>query len=381
MSSLEREARTVLIDAFGDGDIAATGLAPGRCTVVGEHVDYADGVIACIAIDLAVAVAVRPASDGIWRAASAGRVVEREAGGVAGDIGDRVFAAAAALQASGVAVPAMEIGIASTLPEGAGLSSSAAVICAAAVAMLRWTAATVSAADLARIALVAEHDIVGVPCGPLDQLAVVFGPNNGVLLLDVGRNTRDIAAWNLADTVLVACDTGAPHDVGGAGYRTRRAEASAALVALNAASYRDLTAEQVETAVLDETLRRRARHIVTETLRARQVAQVLAAGDGAALGALMSASHRSLKDDYEVSTPLLNAVVAAAKATAGCWGARMVGAGFGGTAIALVRAEAATACLDAMKRAVSSTDAHEPARAWVLRPAAGVQVLASDVVR
>jgi len=382
MNQLERAARQQLLRSFGAGAPAATGLAPGRCTLVGEHVDYADGVVVCMAIDLAVAVAVRPSSDGRWRVSSAGRLVERAGRDPAGDIGDRVFAAATALEMHGVALPALDIAVAATLPEGAGLSSSAALICAALVAMLRWSASTVKAAELARIALETERDIVGVPCGPLDQRTVVLAPGDGVLLLDCRLDTYDTVPWNLTGTVIVACDTGAPHDVGGAGYRTRREQAASALLGIGAGSYRLVSVGDVEAAGLDELLTRRARHIVTETTRARRAAAALRDGDAGALGRLMSASHVSLRDDYSVSTALLDACVAAAMTVPDCHGARMVGAGFGGTAIALVASSSAAACGAAMAAAIGGGGRDGgTVRSWVLSPCAGVASLAPDVVR
>lgn len=290
--------------------LSASAFAPGRCTVVGEHVDYADGVVVCMAVHLGVTVTLT-------------------AGGPPPE-SRYVAATLSALHAWGVEVPPVSASIEATLPVGAGLSSSAALCCATAAAALRLVGARLPAATLCEVALHAERDILGVPCGPLDQRAVVLAPADGALVLDCRDDTASAVPW-LPGHVLIARHTGESHDVGGEGYRTRRAEAGAALRALGAASWRDVP--------WDPTLPRRARHIVGETQRALDCAGALRRGDAPRVGALMTASHTSLRDDYEVSTPALDAAVAAFLATPGCLGARLVGAGFGGTAVALFPAQ------------------------------------------
>jgi len=331
--------------------------APGRCTLVGEHVDYGDGVVVCIAVQLGVTVSLVP-------------------GGAHEAVHDLPSATLEALRRQGFAVPPATVSIAATLPAGAGLSSSAALCCATAVAALRLLGARMSAEQVCDVALVAERDIMGVPCGPLDQRAVVLSPAGGALVLDCRPGLRTTTAPWLPGHVLAACHTGDTHDVGGAGYRTRRAEADAALRLLGASSYRDVSLRDVEP-LGDPLLRRRARHIVTETARALECADALRSGDAPRVGALMSASHASLRDDYEVSTPALDAVVAAASATPGCLGARLVGAGFGGTAIALIDEVHGEPCLAAMRAALG----HPGGRgAWILRPTPGLASLAADVI-
>ncbi|MFN2569594.1 MAG: galactokinase, partial [Candidatus Dormibacteria bacterium] len=350
--------------------------APGRCTLVGEHVDYVGGLVACIAIDLGVAVALRPSPDGGWRVASGRRRVERFTPESAGDIGDRIFAAAIALRDAGVATVPVEVAVAASLPEGAGLSSSAAVICAACAAFLRLQATTMGVRLLAATALHAERDIVGVPVGPLDQRAVVEAPSGGVLILDCRDGTSSSAPWPWSDVVLVACDTGEEHDVGGDGYRRRRAQVEAGLQRLGVATCRDVESlDALPAAGLSDVEIRRVRHVVTETARTQEAVRALSDGDAMLLGSIMASSHASLRDDYEVSTPALDATVAAAEAVRDCLGGRLVGAGFGGTAVALVRRAAADECRAAMEKAAGSG-----ARSWVIHPAAGLAVASPDVV-
>lgn len=336
----------------------ATAFAPGRVTVVGEHVDYAGGVVVCMSVHLGITVALRESRDGATRV-------------------DRLpRATLLALQRrAGVELPPLELDIEATLPRSAGLSSSAALCGAVAVAALRLAGVTLPAAELAATMLHAERDIAGVPCGPLDQRAVVHAPPDGVLVLDCGDDSVGFAPW-LDGHVLVACHTGDTHDVGGEGYRARRGQAERARVALGVESLRD--ADDVD-GLHDDLLRRRARHIVSETRRAMACADALRRGDAAEVGELMSASHLSLRDDYEVSTPALDAVVSAAQSVRGCLGARLCGAGFGGTAVALVEEGRAQACIDAMQSALPP-DARGRG-AWVLRPSPGLHALCPDVVR
>jgi galactokinase len=378
LHDLERAATLAVDHEDGPGAPMQTAFAPGRCTVVGEHVDYADGVVVCMAVHLGVAVAVRESGDGRWHVRSGERRAEREEPWPRGDVGDLPLATVLALRGLGVTAPPLEIRVVASLPEGAGLSSSAALCGATVVAVLRLLGVRLPAADLCTAMLHAERDIVGVPCGPLDQRAVVLPPADGALVLDCRDQVAAPLPW-LAGHVLAACHTGATHDVGGEGYRSRRAQADEALRALGTASYRDLDLASVEAVPgLDPLLRRRARHIVSETARALDCAAALRRGDAAAVGRLMHVGHASLRDDYEVSTPALDAVAAAAEATPGSLGARLCGAGFGGTAVALVEASAADRCLEAMRAALPADAAGRGA--WLLRPSPGLAALAPDVV-
>jgi galactokinase len=342
---------------------------------VGEHVDYAGGDVLCLAVDLGIAVAVRPTETLRYLVTSGGTVVSRSDAGPAGDIGDRVLAPVVALRGRGFSVPVIEVGVAATLPAGAGLASSAALIVAVTTAVLRMLGATITARDLAAIALTAERDVVGVPCGPLDQRAVIDAPDRGALLLDCRTGGETVVPWPWADVVLVGCDTGTHHDVGGVEYRRRREETESGLAALGVATCQDLREPAVDAAALDPVIKRRLRHVMGESARAAAAAAALRAGDLAALGRLMSASHQSLRDLHEVSTPTLDAVVLAARRVVGCAGARMVGAGFGGAVAALVTRSRAAACREAMAAACGGGTTFE------LRPSPGVAVLASDVVQ
>ena len=368
-------AVAALEGAAGPGSPMSTAWAPGRCTLVGDHVDYAGGAVLCVAVDLGIAAAVRASTTGQYLVSNGDSTVRRPDAEPAGDVADRVLAPVLALRAHGMAVPVIEVGIAATLPAGVGLASSAAVIVATATAILRSAGAALTARDLAAVALAAERDVLGVPCGPLDQRAVIDSPDAGALLLDCRTGAASPVPWPWDDAVLVACDTGTRHDVGGVEYRRRRDETEQGLAAVGAASCQELTEERIQAATLEPQVRRRLLHVMGESARAVEAADAMRSADLAAFGRLMTASHRSLRDLHDVSTPLLDAVVAAAQSVHGCAGARLVGAGFGGSVVALATRSTAAACAQAMAAECGGGKTFE------LQPSPGVAMLAPDVVR
>jgi galactokinase len=371
----EAAAARALFDAAGAGAVASTAWSPGRCTLVGEHVDYAGGLVLCIAVDLGVAAAVRHGSTPGFVVTSDRETLWRSEPEPVGDMGDRVLAPVVALRRRGLAIPPLDVGIAATLPAGVGLASSAALMVAVTAAILRLTRTTLRARELADVALIAERDVLGIRCGPLDQRAVVDAPDGGALLLDCRSGDASTVAWPWPDAVLIACDTGTHHDVGGHEYRNRRAETDEGLAAVGVKSCQDLTLEVIEAAAVEPVVKRRLRHVMDESGRAGDAAEAMRRGDLAGFGRLISASHASLRDLYEVSTATLDAVVAAAETVQGCVGARLVGAGFGGAAIALATRAAGAACAAAMGAASGAGATFE------LRPSSGVAALIPDVIR
>jgi galactokinase len=366
--SLEQTAAEELRATFGAGAEPVTAVAPGRVTLVGEHVDYAGGRILAMAIDREVAVAARPSRDGRWHVVSRGRTVERDSPDAAGDIGDRVLGPAVVLGG----IPPLEIVVVSSLPESAGLSSSAAVACAALVAMLRLTHRTLAVAEAVDVALRAERDVVGVPCGELDQRTIVEARSGHALLLDCAEHRSEPVPWPWDGAAVVVADSGEKHDVGAGGYRDRRARAEAVLDILRIEScaeigtrWRDVPGDLVPV----------ARHLAGESERVAAAVAALRAGDAARLGEAMNGSHGSLRDDYAVSTPRLDAMSAAARAVPGCHGARLVGAGFGGSAVALCAAAAAADVAAAMVLAAEGAG-----ESWVVHPAPGLAESAADVI-
>ena len=371
-AEIERTAVRLLEHDFGAGADPAVGTAPGRVTLIGEHVDYVGGHVACMAIGLSLAVAVRPSADGRWRVVSDRRRVERPVPSMAQDIGDRVFAAAVALRRQGISIPPLDMAVAGDLPGSAGLSSSAAVVIASLVAMLRLIRGRLSADALVATAVTAERDIVGVPCGEMDQRAVVQSHAHSILLLDCADGTRRTVPWPWPEIGVLVASSGESHDVGGVEYRLRREAAERACAMLGVGSCQEIGERWHE---LPAHLLPRARHLATETRRSDAAFVVLKGGDAPALGRLLDQSHESLRHDYEISTERIDAMVAAARRVPGCYGARLVGGGFGGSAIALVERAAAESCAAAMAAVTGIRRG-----TWLVDPAAGLEVTASDVI-
>jgi galactokinase len=320
--------------------------APGRVNLIGEHTDYNNGWVLPFALDRGVVVAAGRRGDGVLdiRSLQAPGPVSLPLSGLRpGSVtGWAAYPAgvAWAMREAGLPVGGASLVIDSDLPQGAGLSSSAAIECAVAIALADLSGADVPRGELARLARRAENEMAGVPSGIMDQSASLLGEAGHALLLDCrsGQVTPvpfDPAAAGLA---LLVVDTGARHALTDGRYALRRAECERAARALGVPSLRDVTDPGRAAAIGDEVLARRARHVISDDCRVLAAADLLRAGDLAGLGPLLHASHASLRDDFEVSWPQAD-VVAEAAEQAGALGARMVGGGFGGSVIALVPAD------------------------------------------
>jgi galactokinase len=317
---------------------SAVASAPGRVNLIGEHVDYHGGHVLPMATAERTAVAVgrspgrfravseqAPAVETAWPVQRSGNWADYVAGVAS------LLAPRAALRPDGVAVA-----VASDVPLGSGLSSSAAIEVAAAAALSAFWRLPLEPRGLAAVAHSAETDYVGVPCGMMDQLASALSPEGAALLIDCATlETRAVPAP--VDIVLV--DSLEAHALRKGAYAERRREGEAAIAALRAVIpdlgwLVDVPADRMgEVAKLPPPLDRRARHVIEENRRAVDAARALETGDVAAFGRLVYASHESLRDLYECSTPRLDAIVAAARKAPGVLGARLVGAGWGGWAL------------------------------------------------
>ena len=356
--------------------MTVTWSAPGRVNLIGEHIDYNGGPVLPFALGLRTTVVLdeRPGatlevtSEGLGSVSLPG-LPQR---GDARDSGWARYVAGAVWafgEGTGRSLDGLSLTISSTVPVGAGLSSSAAVQCAVLGALDAYAGTGLSRRDIAALALRAERDFVGVPCGPMDQLAVMLCEAGAALLVDTRTLETEAVPLGLADAglTLLVVDTRVSHALGDGAYADRRAACAEAAAALGV----ELLCDATEAAVLrlrDPLLRRRAHHVVTEARRVRDVVGLLRRGRVADIGALLTASHQSLADDYEVSCPELDTAVDAALG-AGALGARMTGGGFGGSAIALCRsAEAA----DIAARVVTAFDlaGHATPHIWPAAPAA-----------
>ncbi len=321
--------------------------APGRVNLIGEHTDYNDGLVLPFAIDRGVLAAAACRGEPLLRVCSlqvGGEVTEVALdglgpGAVAGWAG-YVAGAAWALRQAGCPVRGADVAVDSDLPMGAGLSSSAALTCAVVSCLAGLMSADLPPAHVASLARSAEADFVGMPCGIMDQSAAMLSQAGHALLLDcrTGESSLlplDPAAAGLA---LLVADTGVRHALADGRYAARRAECLTAARLLGVRSLREITGVPGLSGLADPVLLRRARHVVTENARVARVAALLAAGRLADCGELLTQSHASLRDHFEVSWPEADAAVAAAL-SAGALGARMTGGGFGGSVLVLLPAE------------------------------------------
>ena len=330
----------------------ARARSPGRVNLIGEHTDYNGGLVLPAAIARDTRVAVRLRGDGRVRGRSRERgLAEAELQAPrAGDWLDYPRGVARTLAGAGwIAASGFDLEVETDLPEGAGLSSSAALEAATALALLGAAGRELPDAARPQLALLcqrAEVEFVGVPCGAMDQFAVLCGAAGSALRLDCARMESRAVALP-AGLALLVFDTGVERSLRAGAYAERRAECERARVQAEAALGRavgalsELRAEELPrlARALEPVALRRARHVVTENARVCAVEAALGRGDLAALADALYAGHASLRDDFEVTCPESDALVADSRDLPGCAGARMTGAGFGGCTVQLVRSE------------------------------------------
>ena len=323
--------------------------APGRVNLIGEHTDYNGGYVLPFAIDLRTQAAVSRRDDGrvsVFSGQRGGDAVEfavedlkpHASSGWAGYAVGVVWA----LRDKGFDVNGLDIVLDGRVPTGAGLSSSAAIECAVGLAALELSGIDLAREDMARIAQYAENEYVGVPCGLMDQMAVSVCRADHALFFDVRDDVREHEPFAPHDDGLavLVINTRAQHAHAGGAYAERRKSCEAAAKQLGVAYLRDIARSDLDAALRtldDDVLRRRARHVITENDRVLTTVDLLRNGRLSEIGPILTASHESLRDDFEVSAPELDTAVDAALAS-GALGARMTGGGFGGSAIALIKA-------------------------------------------
>lgn len=349
VGEVRRGVRQDVVGAFAErfgGEPDVVVRAPGRVNLIGEHTDYSEGLVMPVAIDRETWIALRPTSGSTQLhsrecgAAEPFDVGAVEPGTVPG-WASYVAGVGWALRRLGFEdVVNLEGVVASNLPIGSGLSSSAALEVASAVGWSFIQRLGLSGWEIAQVAREAENRFVGVACGIMDQAASALAREGCAMVLD----TRSLDVRHVpipADWRIVVCDTQTPRSLAGSAYNQRRLEVEGAAAAMGVGSLRDATEAMVEDAGerLDPVHRRRAQHVVTENRRVSTFAAALQAGDRQAAGKAMAESHASLRDSFEVSSPALDAMAEAAAGSPGCIGARMTGAGFGGACVALVDAE------------------------------------------
>jgi len=387
LPDLATAATTALRTAFGC-EATLTAAAPGRVNLIGEHIDYCDGFVMPFALDRCVVMA----------AAANGRH-EARIGSADGEPA-RIDLTAPVTPGSptwanyvrgvirgfqdrgrdrGMNVPGFDAWVVSSLPMGAGLSSSAALECATAALLEGLTGNSLELREKALLCQRAEHDFAGVPCGIMDQFASTFGEPDRLVLIDCrSGEPRLVPFSDPALTVLIA-NTNVHHELTDGGYAARRKNTEDGLAMLGKPSWRDVTMADVEAAWdrLGDPINRRSRHVVGEIARTVAAAEALEAGEMESLGPLMAASHDSLRDDFEVSCPELDTMVALAGEigrSGGVIGSRMTGGGFGGSTVTLCESSRAAEIAARLHAGYLAATGITP-EIFVSRPSAGGRLL------
>ncbi|MCS6834410.1 MAG: galactokinase [Anaerolineae bacterium] len=355
--------------------------APGRVNLIGEHTDYNEGFVLPMAIDRAVWVALRPRADRRVHVESLDfdtpidfSLDELHKG--ANSPAEYVKGVAWAVQQAGHILQGWEGVMQGDVPIGAGLSSSAALELAIARAFQAASGYGWDGPRMALLAQQAENQWVGVQCGIMDQMISAVGLAGHALLIDC-RTLESTPAPLPPETVVVVLDTNTRRGLVDSSYNERRAQCEAAAAHFGQRVLRDVTMAQLEAASadLDRLIVRRARHVISENARTLRALEAMRAADPVQLGLLMNASHVSLRDDFEVSSPALNQVVEVAGQHEACFGARMTGAGFGGCAVALVRAAQAEAFVAHVEAAYGAASPFPKPTAYVCQPSDGAQIV------
>ncbi|HKZ79659.1 MAG TPA: galactokinase [Pyrinomonadaceae bacterium] len=361
--------------------------APGRVNLIGEHTDYNEGFVLPIAVDRVTVVAASRRRDRHVRVRSLD--LEKEG---SFDLDSKqpniqttwisyVEGVARVLLEQGVRVPGADLAISSDVPIGAGLSSSAALEVASGLAFLKLAETEIDLVKLALAAQKAEHVYTGPKVGIMDQLTAIFGRENQALLIDCRSLARTHIEVNLARTSIVVCNTNIKHKLASSAYNQRRAECERGVDILGQRlpgikALRDVRLVDFREfeKLLPDPVRRRCRHVITENARTLQAAEFLREGKTAEFGELMYESHRSLRDDYEVSCRELDVMVDLALEHEGVAGARMTGGGFGGCTVNLVREDVVPDFQEFVARAYQSATGI-PASIEVVKAADGAREL------
>jgi galactokinase len=367
--------------------------APGRVNLIGEHTDYNGGLVLPCAIDRDTVVLAARRDDGRVhvhsRELAAEASFEAASPSRVGGWIDYVQGVAFALHEAGHDVPGLDVAIASEVPGGSGLSSSAALEVSVATLFAEALSLHLSGEERARLAHRAEHGFVGVACGVMDQLASAVGCEGAVLRIDC--SSMEVKPVPVPGSlVLLVVDSGVRHQLAGGDYNQRRRECEAALAAAHTAglvppgatTLRALEPEDLPALErsLDSLSFRRARHVITENERVDTVCDAFARGDLARAGAALRAGMASLRDDFDVSTQEIDALCEIGDETPGVFGSRLTGAGFGGCTVHLVAREHAAAAQSAIGDGFAKRYGRTPP-AWIVRPSAGASVISLSRAR
>ena len=390
---------------FGPGGPVFRAAAPGRVNLIGEHTDYNGGYVLPMALDRRTTILARPN-----RSVSLHDARIRESATFDLDGLERTpkpfwvnypKGVASVLQKAGFALKGFDGLLTSEVPIGAGLSSSAAIEVATAMAFCAVSGIEIEKMRLAKLCQQAENEFVGMRCGIMDQFIAVFGRIGHAVLLDCETMAHEAVPLDPSHTKIIVCNTGVKHELAASAYNERRGQCEEAirLIEENVSgtvspkgpegaaqkrfltpfphvhSFHDLTPELFEQAkeLLDGVFLKRARHVVGENARALAAVAALKAGRPEEFGRLMNASHDSLRDDYEVSCQELDVMVELARKTPGTLGARMTGAGFGGCTVNLVRRDAVAHFCETVPKRYQQLTGIAPT-VYVVEPGGGAEV-------
>ena len=326
--------------------------APGRVNLIGEHTDYNLGWVLPMAVDRYTAIAAAPGVPGQIRVRSLAMAEERSLSldqlhTPHRDVWMRyVQGVIAQYDRRGVRCLGLDVAVASSIPPGGGLSSSAALELATAHLLEAVTGKTLTPAERIKASVQAEREMAGVPCGIMDQTVVELAESGQALLLDCADQTARPVPFDSQAPALLVIQSGVSHALAEGAYAQRRADCEQASELLGVKTLRDVSSNQLARLTEEGILHQRATHVVSENERVRGAVAAIEQGQWDRLGALMTRSHESLRDDYEVSCPELDLLVALATAQRGVYGARMTGGGFGGCVIVLVETDRVEAVAD-----------------------------------
>lgn len=352
LSDLASDAKAALKAIF-KSDASLYAAAPGRVNLIGEHIDYCDGFVLPLAIDRYVVIAAMPNGTSIARIATEGQPPIEIDLSSNQEISEPKWSNYLRGVIQGFldlnyTIPGFDAYITSSIPQGAGLSSSAALECAFATLIEGLVDTVLATKDKALLAQKAEHNFAKVPCGIMDQFASAFGAEDQLILIDCQSGEPELVPFANPSLSIIVANTCVSHDLSDGGYAARRKATEDALTLIGKKSWRDATMEDVyaHEREMGDTMFRRARHVVTEIARTEEAVRAFKTGDFSDLGNLMAGSHLSLRDDFEVSCDELDLMVGLAKEIGfegGVLGARMTGGGFGGSTVTLCRSDDAPA--------------------------------------
>jgi galactokinase len=378
-TALRQRVTSAFATYFGEQPFCAV-RAPGRVNLIGEHTDYNDGFVLPCAIGPATMVAASARNDGNIN------VVAADFDGATDSFAldditpatqgwaNYVRGMVDALKKAGLPLVGADLAIAGNVPKGAGLSSSASLEIAVGQAMLALTGGLIDRTRLAQIAQAAECDFVGTQCGIMDQLISAQGKAGNALLIDCRSLSLTDAPFP-DDMAIMIVHSGVTRGLVEGHYNERRRQCEAAAKAMGVAALRDADMELLNATTLDPTTRARARHVIGENQRTLDATVALANGDLATLGGLMAQSHASMRDDFEITVPAIDQLVALLQTAIGPHGgARMTGGGFGGACVAILAADQVNHVRAAVKQGYRTPDGN-PALILIERPGPGVAIL------